>query len=302
MTSVDYRALDRVVVVGNGKGGVGKTAIAANVAGLAARSDYPVLLLDLDPQGNTRDELGIRGSAYDDDGEHLAQTLMHGAKLTVARQVRPNLDVVVGGRALSDVASVINGRVATGRDVGSTLAAPLAAYLANTTYDLVVIDSPPGEAALQKAALEAARWLIIPTQSDTASLQGMGEIVGQMVRARVANPALDLLGVALFNESVSSKALRRDVTRDIAGMLDGIAPMFSTIIRTSVAGKKARRAGQLVHEYSEKLTGEAPWKALREGRKPANPGTAPALAADYLALTSEILTQIDLREKEAVTA
>ncbi|PRZ39664.1 cellulose biosynthesis protein BcsQ [Antricoccus suffuscus] len=300
---IDYGALDRTVVIGNGKGGVGKTAIAANVAGLAARSGYPVLLIDLDPQGNIRDELGIRGSEVDDDGAGLAQTLMSGQPLTVtAPQARQNLDVIIGGRALSDVAAVISGRIAAGRHDGNTLAGPLAAYLSGTGYDLVVIDSPPGEAALQQAALEAARWLVIPTQSDTASLQGMGEIAEQMVRAGETNPALELLGVALFNESVAATALRRDVTADITTMLGDIAPMFSTIIRTSVAGKKARRDGQLVHEYSEKLTGEAPWKALREGRKPANPGTAPALAADYLALTNEILTQIADREKEAVNA
>lgn len=54
--------LERVIAVVNGKGGVGKTTITANLGGMLAASGYKVLLIDMDPQGNLAEELGDRKS------------------------------------------------------------------------------------------------------------------------------------------------------------------------------------------------------------------------------------------------
>ena len=56
--AIDYDALSRVVCVANGKGGVNKTSIVAQVGGLAAAGGYRTLLVDLDPQGDLSDDLG----------------------------------------------------------------------------------------------------------------------------------------------------------------------------------------------------------------------------------------------------
>ncbi len=58
------------ILVLNGKGGVGKTSLTANLAGLAALSGWRVLAVDLDPQGNLGRDLGYLGDA--DDGQTLA--------------------------------------------------------------------------------------------------------------------------------------------------------------------------------------------------------------------------------------
>lgn len=294
---VDRTMLARVVMLGNGKGGVGKTSMAANIAGLAAKSDFRVLLIDLDPQGDCRDELGLRGSDVDDDGASLAATLLGTQPLRPVNEIRKNLDIVIGGEALNDIPAMLSGRIARGHGAKNILAEPLADYLASNNVDLVVLDTPPGDLLLQLAALETARWLIIPTQSDSSSLRGMGQIAGNLVAARKTNPDIDLLGVVLFDELTAATALRGQVLADMNRMLGGSAPVFENFIRTSVAGKKARRAGQLAHEFSDSLGDEAFWKALAEGRKPVSKGSAPDLAADYLMLTHEILTQIAHREE-----
>ena len=54
------------IVITNGKGGVGKTSLVANVAGLAAASGWRVLVIDADPQGNLARDLGVLDIA--DDG------------------------------------------------------------------------------------------------------------------------------------------------------------------------------------------------------------------------------------------
>ena len=43
----------------NGKGGVGKTSLVANIAGLTAASGWRVLAIDTDPQGNLARDLGV---------------------------------------------------------------------------------------------------------------------------------------------------------------------------------------------------------------------------------------------------
>src|SRR5690349_23660686 len=90
--------LARVVTVANGKGGVGKSTTACNVAGLAAVAGWRVLLIDFDPQGNAGHILGYRWEGRSDGGRHLVDTLITDRPLTpLLRNVRPNLDVVPGG-------------------------------------------------------------------------------------------------------------------------------------------------------------------------------------------------------------
>lgn len=75
---LDRAALSRVIACINGKGGVLKTTLVANIGGLLASSGYRVLLVDLDPQGNLAEDLGYTGDDRDDEGRALAQALMFG--------------------------------------------------------------------------------------------------------------------------------------------------------------------------------------------------------------------------------
>ena len=298
--------LSRVIAVANGKGGVGKTSVATTFAGLAAAAGYDVLLIDLDPQGNVGEDLGYSSLPANDHGAGLVSSLMSGGALHLSLpQVRPHLDVVAGGECLDDLSGVLLARHARGDDVADVLARSLAVSLARTQYHLVIIDCPPGEPNLQLLALGAARWLIIPTRGDAASLKGMARIAQRMVEARERNPSLTLLGVVLFDIASAATRVRRQVAAEITQALGGIAPLFDSSVRHSVSAMDARRRGMLIHERAAELEGGEPfWRALREGRPPTSPGSAPALAGDYAALVHEILTAISQMEAayESVTA
>ena len=255
------------------------------------------MIIDLDPQGNVGEDLGYTGAELGDDGAGLVASLVTGGPLVVSvPQARAKIDVIAGGERLDDLAGLLLSRYRRGDDIAAALADPLAALLAGSDYDLVIIDCPPGEPTLQLLALAAARWLIIPTKADSASVKGMARIAARLVQARSHNPDLELLGVVLFDMPSSATRLRRDISEQITQALGGVAPLFQATIRHSVAAVGARSRGLLIHEYAGELAGEPFWKALREGRAPATPGTAPALAADYTALTHEILTRIDTLE------
>ena len=87
---IDYGALSRVICVANGKGGVCKTSLVANIGGLTAASNYRTLLVDLDPQGDLSDDLGYFDNPADDHGKALAASLLTGSTLVpTLRDVRP---------------------------------------------------------------------------------------------------------------------------------------------------------------------------------------------------------------------
>jgi len=306
--AVRRQALSRVIAIANGKGGVGKTSLATTLAGMAAEAGYKILIIDLDPQGNVGEDLGYTGAGRGDDGAALVGALAAGLPLSVPlRDVRPDIDVISGGERLDDLAGLLLSRHRNGAAVADVLAEPLSMMLETSDYDLVIIDSPPGEPNLQLLALGAARWLIIPTRGDASSLKGMVRIVNRLVEARAHNPSLELLGVVLFGIASSATRVKREISAEITAALGGVAPLFNNSIRHSIAATDARGAGLLIHEQASKLEGEPFWKALREGRKPSSPGTAPALAGDYAALAHEILLRISELEnvslpESAVTA
>ncbi|MBK5267864.1 MAG: ParA family protein, partial [Acidimicrobiia bacterium] len=202
--------MNNALMFGNGKGGVGKTSLAANVAGLAAHAGWRVLTVDLDPQGNLGSDLGYKQDGLGDEGEGLLQAVVAGRPVSPITNVRPRLDSIPAGQATTDLWAVINNR----RSVDSEAIADLDVVLGpiSQAYDLVVIDSPPAGGVAVDAALSASRWLVIPVKFDDGSIDGLELMARQFASAKATvNPALQLLGVALFDFSTAGTAIRREV-------------------------------------------------------------------------------------------
>ncbi len=103
----------------------------------------------------------------------------------------------------------------------------------------------------------------------------------------------------LFDVASTATRQRREISTQIEEAPGGLAPLFEVTIRHSIAAADARGQGLLIHEHAAALAGEPFWKALREGRRPSSPGSAPALAGDYAALVHEILLRISNLENQA---
>jgi cellulose biosynthesis protein BcsQ len=292
--------IGRTLVFAQGKGGVGKTTLAANVSALAAAAGHHVLLVDLDQQGNIARDLGFQP----DSGDELLHALIAATTpLPIVRNVRSNLDVVPGGPAVGDAAVLFTSREQRG---GATLADALAAKLTAVVddYDLIVIDTPPGDRVIVEAALTVATSVVIPTRMDEASIDGVTRIAERFIAVRDRNPDLTLAGVVLFAISSRTTRLERDVRAALERTLGGAAPVFDTRIRhLDSAAADARRRGLLVHELEQAASADrnARLQALRSGSTPAGnlyARDASGLAGDYEQLTAEILTRIVQLEQE----
>ncbi|WP_183298283.1 ParA family protein [Cellulomonas cellasea] len=289
----------RSVVVAQGKGGVGKTSLSSNVAGLAAAGGLRTLVVDLDPQGNVARDFGLEP----DDGRDLLTALVTSGPLPVRPGVRDGLDVVLSGQEVADVSLLAQSRQARGGvRLAETLHSALAAI--EDDYDLIVIDSPPGERVLVEAALGVAQAVVVPTRADAGSLDGLEVVAKRLAAAWEHNPDVRLAGVVLFGIGARTGAVEAEVRATIRSILGESAPIFDARIRhAEVAAYDARNAGLLVHEL-EGAAAEgrrARLAALRTGdavHSNVRVRNASGLADDYEALTREILTRLAAIEQE----
>ena len=289
---VDFSTLSRVIAIASGKGGVGKSSLAANLAGLAAAAGYRVLLLEPDPQADQGLEFGYFDTDLDDQGEGFVRAVLAGEPLPVnAPGIRERLDLIASGPEVEKLDDP---------DVDERALAYSLSLIAGN-YDLIVIDTPPSSARLQTQALFAARWLIAPTKTDAASLRALGAIARRLTTVRSEEHPIDLLAVVLT--MVGSRATRVRANAE-AQLLEILGEQYAGalsphIIRDSAAtAQECRNRGILVHELAEKVDGaESYWKALAAGRTPERlPGSAPALADDYVNLTHWLLSRISEHE------
>jgi len=294
----------RVVAIANGKGGVGKTTLTAGLAGQVAAAGRRVLVIDTDPQGNMGRDLGYGNQ----DGSSLGLAITHGLPLAVTRGVRDRLDVVPGGPALWDVAPAFTSRGARGASLpGLRPALDLVGPEGiEQDYGLVLVDTPPGEPILQELVFAASDYLIIPTRSDEASLDGLVVVAQRFAAARALNPDLTLLGVALFGVRAGSTRLIARVRSALEETLGGAAPVFATSIRhLESAAVDMRSRGLLPHELAQEHRDDKSRRItrLRQGVTPdtgdsllSRDSSAARLAGDYAELADEVLAAITQQE------
>lgn len=295
--------IPRMIVVANGKGGVGKTSLSSNLAGLFAAGGLRTLVVDLDPQGNLARDLGYERS----DGSELLAAVISGGEAPIIHSAggREFLDVVPGGIEFEDVIPMAQSR--SRRSETTSLASMLWSVLAPVAddYDVILVDTPPRDKEIIDAAFTIGHSVIIPTRSDDASFDGLELVARRFAIAREVNPTLRLAGVVLFGVGSRSEQIARYVRETIEAILEGVAPVFNTRIRhMESAARDQRRLGLLIHEleaHSSKAQA-ARFQALRSGT--AGPDmysrNPQGLAEDYEHLAAEVLARQKQLEEEYV--
>lgn len=292
------------VCVLNAKGGVGKTSLASNFAGLAAANGVRTLIVDLDPQANLARYLGYNRRLENDKGESLLGACVMSDQVPRPLQIRPGLRVITAGpEHTSDLKDLLHLR--RSRDPKSLLVVQdaIGRLLETIDVDLVVFDVPPAVGSeLSDAALAASNYVLLVSKSDAASLDGFETFGSQYQRIRnTVNPELEVLGAVLF--AVESRRTRR--LAQVREMLeDGFTgtgiKVFDTYIRSAQqAAEDLCTYGELAHEYGKNSVQR---KRSGDGTRRAYSQTATKLATDYFDLYEEIMRELVRRAEQGTSA
>jgi chromosome partitioning protein len=153
------------IAVTNQKGGVGKTAVAINVAGALNERGRDVLLVDLDPQGNATENLGMR-ELYDSEPPTIFDVLTDAdQRETIAELIEPHEEMDVLPSSIDMTA--VEPELTLARRSGEQL--DLALQHVRDDYDYVLIDCPPFLGNLMDNALYTSRNVLIPALAEDTS-------------------------------------------------------------------------------------------------------------------------------------
>jgi chromosome partitioning protein len=183
--------LSKVIAIANQKGGVGKTTTAINLSSCIAYKGKKVLIIDIDPQGNTTSGLGvdkkeIRKSIYDVliNDENINNVILD----TVVENLKLCPSNIQLAGAEIELVSVIS------RETRIKMVLEEIKH----NYDFIIIDCPPSLGLLTINSLTAADTILVPIQCEYYALEGLSQLMDTVkLVQRHLNPALDVEGVVL---------------------------------------------------------------------------------------------------------
>ena len=179
----------KVIAIINQKGGVGKTTTAVNLSALLGAMGQRVLMIDLDPQGNTTSGLGMEV-----DDKSIYEVIMGRMKLTDVMEETEFKNLSIAG---SDV-RLANAELELVEVEKREYRLKTAVQSVRQDFDFIFIDCPPSLGLLTINALGAADSVLIPIQCEYYALEGVASLMNTISRVKkTINPHLEIEGVLL---------------------------------------------------------------------------------------------------------
>ena len=244
----------RVLALAMQKGGVGKTTTALNLGVALAKRGRRVLLVDIDPQANLTQGLGIDPAQLD---YSIYEVLLNPERSVSFATIHSDagVDLVPSTLALAGAELELAGKVGREMLLRKALKATAAAY------DYVLIDAPPSLGLFTLNALAAAGSVLVPFQVHVYSFKAMPQLQATIDLVRELNPGLAIGGI-VCTLADRRTTLSQAVEEQIRAKYNDL--VFQTVIPVNVKLAEAPAAGQPITTYAPGSAGAAAYIALAE--------------------------------------
>lgn len=247
--------MGKIIAISNQKGGVGKSTTAINLTSCLSEMDKKILLVDIDPQGNTTSGLGLEK----DDIENSIYDLLIGKCTTdeaILSMEYPKIDIIASNIDLSGAEI----ELLEFEDKEYRLKKALEDV--KDRYDYIYIDCPPSLSMLTINALTAADAILIPLQCEYYALEGIALLTNTISLVKEGlNPDLTIDGV-VFTMFDSRTNLANQVVENVRENLN--AYIYETMIPRNVRLAEAPSYGLPINVYDPRSSGAESYRKLAE--------------------------------------
>lgn len=247
--------MGKIIAIANQKGGVGKTTTTINLAACLAEAGKKVLVIDLDPQGNTTSGLGMDKNEMENTvyelllGEATIRESMHKTNIENLSVLPSNVNLA---GAEIELLNVENKEYLLKAEID---------YV-EKDFDFILIDCPPSLNMLTVNAMTTATSVLVPIQCEYYALEGLSQLMHtiRLVQERL-NPELDIEGI-VFTMYDSRTNLSSQVVENVRENVD--VNIYNTVIPRNIRLAEAPSHGMPITEYEPKSAGAESYRQLAQ--------------------------------------
>lgn len=245
--------MGKIISIFNQKGGVGKTTTAINLTAALGIAGKRVLLVDVDPQGNSTSGYGINKQGSQATSYEVIIGAVSASQAVVGTEYK-NVDVLPSKSDLAGAEIELT-------DVENRESRLKSALLTlREKYDYIFIDCPPSLGLIAVNALNASDTVLVPIQCEFFALEGLSQLMSTIRQVkRIYNPMLELEGILLtmFDGRLN---LTQQVVAEIKKYF--AKKLYSTVIPRTVRLSEAPSFGKPIHYYDKRNKGAEAYDKL----------------------------------------
>ena len=245
--------MGKIISIANQKGGVGKTTTAINLSAALAETGKRILVIDMDPQGNTSSGFGVDKNRIEDTIYELI--LGYSAiNETIIRNVIDSLDIIPSNVNLAGAEIELIGKERKESILKKEL------DFIRDDYDYIFIDCPPSLNLLTVNAMVASDTVLVPIQCEFYALEGLSQLIYtiNLVRERI-NRNLEIEGL-VFTMYDARTNLSQQVVENVKTNVK--QRVYETVIPRNIRLAEAPSYGEPITLYDTRSTGAEAYRNL----------------------------------------
>ena len=247
--------MGKTIAIANQKGGVGKTTTSINLSACIAAKGKKVLVIDIDPQGNTTSGYGIEKNELENT---IYELILGDCSIEdcILKEVFPNISILPSNVNLAaaeiELIGVEKKEYILKNEVDWV----------KDRFDFIIIDCPPSLSLLTVNAMTTADSVLVPIQCEYYALEGLSQLIHtiNLVKERL-NPDLDMDGV-VFTMYDSRTNLSAQVVENVKNHLS--QKVYSTLIPRNIRLAEAPSYGKPINMYDAKSAGSESYMSLAD--------------------------------------